>query len=150
VDTLPNLADTLRQLTDAYTSALSVMTRALEGLPRQDGEAYRRLAEQWLRLARMSKDGFVTAIEQGFELWERECRRALEASTAGPSSRPAPNPLEAWAENWKKTLEAATAASPAGEAGSAEMRKQAEAFQRTMQESLAAWQRLWQPPERKG
>jgi hypothetical protein len=57
--------------------------------------------------------------------------------------------MEAWAENWRKTLDAFTGASKLGEAWSEEARKQFELAQQAMQEGLRVWQRFWQPGERK-
>jgi hypothetical protein len=145
MDALPDIADTIRRLNEAYAQTLSAMTKAVESFPKPGSEAQRRLAEEWLRVARMSKDGIVTAVNQGFELWERECRRALGALPTEPLG----NPMEAWAENWRKTLDAFTGASKLGEAWSEEARKQFELAQQAMQEGLRVWQRFWQPGERK-
>lgn len=54
--------------------------------------------------------------------------------------------MEAWAETWKKSLEAMMTA---GATWSEAVRKQTELLQKTVQESLLAWQRLRQPPDRK-
>ena len=144
MDGLPNFADAIRKMTEAYAEWFSIMTRTPGLLPRDSGEM-RRLAEQWLRLTRMIKDGTVTAIDQGFEVWERQVRQVLDALTAA-SSAPSGTPMEAWAENWKKGLDAMLTG---GATWSEEVRKQTELLQKTMQEGLLAWQRLWQPPERK-
>jgi hypothetical protein len=64
-----------------------------------------RLVENWLRVARMSKDGVITALEQGFELWEREIRRTV-ATAKGGSQRESPNSMDAWTENWRRATEA--------------------------------------------
>jgi hypothetical protein len=76
--------------------------------------------ENWLRLARMSKDAMVNALEQGFETWEREIRRTTiqSGATAAPT-----NPFDAWSENWRKAVD-----SFAGGADTEEFRKQAEAL----------------------
>jgi hypothetical protein len=142
----PNVADTVRKMTEAYAEWFSIMTRtpAPGALPWDSGEV-RRLAEQWLALARMIKDGTVSAIDQGFDLWERQARQALDAVAAAPSV-PSGTPAEAWAENWKKTLDAML---PGGATWSEALRKQTEQLQKTMQEGSLAWQRLWQSPERK-
>jgi len=143
---LPNIADAIRKMTEAYADGLSLMTKTLESVPKQSAD--RSGLEQWVRLARMSKDAFVTALEQGFQLWERESRRMLDAASAGAPPSPE-NPFEVWAENWKKTLDGFTAAAKAGDAWSEQARKQAALVQQTMQEGMKAWQRLWQPPERR-
>ena len=141
---LPNFADTIRKMTEAYAEWCSIMTRAPGSLPSDHGEM-RRLAEQWLRLARMIKDGTVLAIDQGFELWERQARQVLDAV---PAASPAPSgtPIEAWAENWKKSLDAMLTG---GATWNEQVHKQTELLEKTMREGLLAWQRLWQPPERK-
>jgi hypothetical protein len=146
MDGPPNVADTVRRMTDAYAEWFTSMTRmpAPGPLPRDGGEV-RRLAEQWLGLARMMKDGTVSAIEQGFDLWERQAQQALGA-VAAASSVPSGTPAEGWAENWKKSFDAML---PGGATWSEELRKQTEQFHKTMQEGSLAWQRLWQSPERK-
>ena len=45
------------------------------------------LVENWLRVARMSKDGVITALEQGFKLWEREIRRTVSSAKRRGASR---------------------------------------------------------------
>ena len=142
---LPNVVDAIRRMSEAYAASLSIMTKALEGMPKPGNDAQRRQAEDWFRMARLGKDGVVAALNQGFELWERECRRAMGALSAQPSS----NPMEAWADNWRKMLETFMATSKLGEAWSDEARKQVALVQQTMQEGLQAWQRFWQPAERK-
>jgi hypothetical protein len=141
-----NFADTIRKMTDAYAEWFSSMTRtpAPGALPWDSGEM-RRLAEQWLGVARMMKDGTVSAIEQGFDLWEQQARQVLGAA-AGASSVPSGIPAQAWAEHWKKSFDAML---PGGAPWSEALRKQTELLQKTMQESALAWQRLWPSPERK-
>lgn len=145
METLPNIADAIRRVSEAYAEALSIMTKALESLPKPGNEAQRRLAEEWLRVARMGKDGIVAALNQGFGLWERECLRALGALPPEPQG----NPMEAWADNWRSTLDVFAVASKLGDAWSEEARKQAELVQQTIQEGLRAWQQFWQAPKRK-
>ena len=146
MEALPNFTDAIRKVTEAYIEGFSIMTRTLGSLPK-DGAETRRLAEQWLRLARMLKDGTVTAIDQGFELWERQVRQILDATTAAAPAAPFANPMEIWAENWKKGLD--TMMGAGATTWSEEVRKQTELLQKTMQEGLAAWARLRQLPERK-
>jgi hypothetical protein len=74
-----NFADPVRKTFVAYTEAMSAVMKALERLPKQGGDAQRQMVEQWLALARMSKESVVAAINQGFDLWERECRRLVGA-----------------------------------------------------------------------
>jgi hypothetical protein len=92
--------------------------------------------ENWLRLARMSKDAMVNALEQGFETWEREIRRTTIQSgvTAAPT-----NPFDAWSENWRKAVD-----SFAGGADTEEFRKQAEAIRSRFADGMRSWQRLWE------
>ena len=147
--TMAGFPEAIRALSEAYAQTLAVMARALESLPSQDGETRRRLGEQWLAVARSSKDAYVAALEQGFTLWESECRR-LAGAAAAPAARPAPaNPFEAWAETWKRSAEAFAAGGPPGTPGAEAVRKQAEAAQQAMQEGLRAWQRLISPPRAK-
>src|SRR5437667_9852130 len=75
-----NFADAVRQTFEAYTEALSAVMKALEKLPKEGGDAHRQMVEQWLDLARMSKKSVVAAINQGFDLWEREDRRLIGAA----------------------------------------------------------------------
>jgi hypothetical protein len=141
MDSLPDFAEAMRKITAAYADGFAIMTKTLGTLPKDSSET-RRLAEQWLRQARMMKDGMVTVIDQGFELWEREIRRVLDATaSAAPPRASSTNPMEVWAEGWKKGLETMAGA---GGIWSEEARRQMELLQRTMQEGLAAWQRLFE------
>ena len=144
---LGNVAETIRKTTEAYSQALAAAMALLAAAPK-GGPVANPAVEQWLRLARMTKDGLVTAIEQGFELWEREYRRAMSGAAAASSPAPATNPFEIWAENWRKALEAMTAASTAKAADpwAEQAKQQAELMQKTLQEGLNAWQRMWSPP----
>jgi hypothetical protein len=145
-DNLSGIGEAIRRASEAYAEALSAVGKALQGLASGAGGGDRdRLVENWLRVARMSKDGVITALEQGFELWEREIRRTVAAakSSAGAQST---NPMDAWTENWRRATEAFTGGS--GTLGE-EARKQAEAIQKTLQDGLKAWQRLWEPEGKK-
>jgi len=96
-----NFADAVRQTFEAYTEALSAVMKALEQLPKQGGDAHRQTVEQWLALARMSKESVVAAINQGFDLWERECRRLVGAPhSPGPASVSGAM-IDALAESWR-------------------------------------------------
>lgn len=142
---LSGIGEAIRKASEAYIEALTAVTRALTRLTAQAGGGgpdRERMVEDWLRVARMSKDGVVGALEQGFELWEREVRRMAAGGSGG--AHKAANPIEAWAENWRKATEAFAGSS----AWSAEARKQAEAVQEMLQESLRAWQRLWEPSKK--
>jgi len=90
-----------------------------------------------MRVARLSKDGVITAIEQGFELWERQIRQMAGATT---EARPT-TPMDAWTENWRTAIEAFTS----GGNWSDEVRGQAERVQQTLADGIRAWQRLWEP-----
>lgn len=148
MDNLSSIAEAIRKASEAYGEALAAAGKALENLAKQASGADRdRIVEHWLRIARMSKDGVITALEQGFELWERECRRmAASGGTAGASAPR--NPMEAWAENWRKAAEAFTAGTSGSSNWAEEARKQAEAVQKTLQEGMRAWQRLWEPEKK--
>jgi len=145
MDGLGNVAETIRKTTEAYSQALATAMSLLAAAP-STGAAANPAVEQWLRLARMTKDGLITAVEQGFELWEREYRRAMAGSPPAPP--PGANPFELWTENWKKAVEAmtATATQKPADPWAEQARRQAEVMQKTLQESLATWQRLWSPP----
>src|SRR5262249_687636 len=143
--TMAGFPEAIRALSEAYAQTLAVLARALESLPGQDAGTRRRLGEQWLAVARSSKDAYATALEQGFALWESECRRLAGAAAAAPGPAPA-DPFEAWAEGWKKSVEAFAAGGPPGAPWTEAVRKQAEAAQQAMQEGLRAWQRLVLPP----
>ncbi len=58
--------------------------------------------------------------------------------------QPSLNPLDVWADNWKRTMDAFAASSHLGQAWSEAVWKQAQLVQQTMQEGLSAWQQLWQ------
>src|SRR2546428_11792292 len=99
-----NVADPVRKTFEAYTEALSAVMKALEQLPKQGGHAQRQTVEQWLALARMSKESVVAAINQGFDLWERECRRLVGGPHfPGPASVLGAV-IAALAESWRRTL----------------------------------------------
>src|SRR5437870_8529735 len=96
---LESFDEALKQSNEAYAAASSALGKAVQnvptGAPSSDRE---QLVDNVLRLARMSKDAVVAAIEQGFELWERQVRRISAAGTETPSSRPdtaGSNPIEA-------------------------------------------------------
>ena len=143
-DQLSGIGEAIKQASEAYASAIAALTKAaqnLEGLAA--GSDRDRMIENWLRLARMSKDGVITAIDQGFAMWEREVRR-MASSASGAAQQPA-NPIEAWAENWRKAMDSFGAANPMSE----EFRKQAESVQKTLTDSIRSWQQLWEPAEKK-
>jgi len=145
MDNVSGIAEAIRKATEAYAESLAAVTKALQNLASQTGGADReRVVENWLRLARMSKDGVVTALEHGFELWERECRR-MASAPEGASAQGASDPMAAWAENWRKATEAFSGSTSGW---SEEARKQAETIQKTLQDGMRAWQRLWEPQKK--
>jgi hypothetical protein len=147
MNSTPNVAEAIIRTTEAYTRALSTAMSFLASTPPREAAAS-PAAEQWLRLARMTKDGVVLAIEQGFAMWERECRRALAGGATPAPVSSLPNPIELWADGWRKALDSLNAAARPDDPWAAAARKQAETMQQMVQDGLAAWLRLWQPPAR--
>jgi hypothetical protein len=145
-DNLSGIGDAMRRASEAYAEALASVGKALNGMAAgMPGGDRDRMVENWLRIARMSKDGVITALEQGFELWEREVRRTV-AAARGAGAEKAASPMEAWTENWKRATEAFTSGGLGGLGE--EARKQAESVQKTLQDGLKAWQRLWEPEKK--
>jgi len=137
-DRLSSISEAIKQASEAYAETISTLSQtAREVAGKVPGGDLNPSLENWLRLARMSKDGVVTAIEQGFEMWERELRR-LAASGSSGASAPA-NPMEAWADNWRNAVRAFSSGS-----ANDEFRKQAEAMEKTLTSGIRAWQRLWE------
>lgn len=143
-----NFADAVRKTFEAYTEALSAVMKALEKHPRQGGDAHRQVVEQWLALARMSKESVVAAISQGFDLWERECRRLVGAPYSPGSASVADAMIAALAESWRRSLASFVPGGSPEDPWADRARRQAELVQQGLLESLRAWQRLWQPPQR--
>jgi hypothetical protein len=146
-DKFESLYEAIKQSNETYAAAISALSQAIQNLPTEAPSSDReRVADNVVRLARMSKNAVVAAIEQGFDLWERQVRRISTASTETASSPPVTgesNPIEAWAENWRKAAQAFTTAG-----GNEELRKRAEAVQNAFVEGIRAWQRLWEPERR--
>ncbi|MGH7913513.1 MAG: hypothetical protein ACREPW_02530 [Candidatus Binataceae bacterium] len=142
------IGDVIRKAGEAFAETLSAVNKAVKDLAAQTGAGVDReqMVENWLRAARMSKDGIVTALEQGFQWWERQVREQVRrtASAAGPGEKKHVNPMEVWAENWRKATESFGASGKWTE----EARKQAESAQKTLQDGLRAWQRLWEPEKK--
>ena len=87
-DNLSGIGDAIRKASAAYAEALAAVGKALQGLAGGAAGGDRdRLVENWLRVARMSKDGVITALEQGFKLWEREIRRTAASAKRRGASR---------------------------------------------------------------
>ena len=135
-DNLSNIGEAIRKASEAYVEAIVAVSKALQNVAAQAGSGDRdRLVENWLRVARMSKDGMITALEQAYEFWEREVRR----TATGAASSSQANPLEAWAENWRKATEAFTAGNWGDEA-----KRQAESVQKILTDGIRTWQRIWE------
>ncbi len=139
-DRLSSISEAIKQAGEAYAETISALSKAVQDAAGQTASNDRgAMIESWLRVARIGKDGVISAIEQGFEMWERELRRM-----AGGEAGAAPaNPMEAWVENWRSATAAFT-----GAAGGEEFRKQAEAVQKTLTDSVQKWQEIWQPAKK--
>jgi hypothetical protein len=134
-DNLSDIGEAIRKASEAYAEAIAAVSKALQNIAAQAGGGDRdRMIENWLRVARMSKDGMITAIEQAYEFWEREVRRRV---TGGAAAQPS-NPMEAWAENWRKATESFASGN-----WNEEARKQAESVQKILTDGIRAWQRMW-------
>ena len=135
-DNLSDIGEAIRKASEAYAEAIAAVSKALQNIAAQAGGGDRdRLIENWLRVARMSKDGMITAIEQAYEFWEREVRRT---ATGNPSATRS-NPMDALAENWRKATEAFASGN-----WSEEARKQAQNVQKILSDGVRAWQRMWE------
>ncbi len=137
------ISDAIQKSGDALAKAISAVGKALRDVSSLPGSSDRdRLLENWMRVARLSKDGVVNAIEQGFERWERQIRQM--ASQGGRAEARPTNPMDAWTENWRTAIEAFTS----GGNRSEEVRRQAEKVQQTLAEGIRAWQRLFEPDKK--
>src|SRR5882724_3162956 len=101
------ISDVIRKASEALAETLSAANKAIKDLAAQAGAGVDRekMVENWLRAARMSKDGMVTALEQGFQWWERQVREQMRRTASAAGADKKPNPMEAWAENWRKATE---------------------------------------------
>ncbi|MBV8775403.1 MAG: hypothetical protein JO166_24180 [Deltaproteobacteria bacterium] len=134
-DNLSDIGEAIRKASEAYAQAIAAVNNALQNIITQATSGDRdRLVDNWLNVARMSKDGIITAIEQAYEFWEREVRR----SASGGTSARAANPMDAWAENWRKATESFTTGNWGEEA-----RRQADSVQKILTEGIRSWQRMW-------
>ena len=109
-----NIGDVIRKAGEALAETLSAVNKAVKDLAAQAGAGVDReqMVENWIRAARMAKDGMVTALEQGFQWWERQIReqaRRTASAAGGGAEKKHANPMEAWAENWRKATESFTA-----------------------------------------
>jgi len=144
-DKISGLGDAMRKASEAFADAITAVSKSIQSAASQAGGPDRdRLVENWLRIARMSKDGMMTAMEHGFEVWEREVRRL--ATSGSGAAQEAANPMEAWAENLRKATDSLMGAGVAG--FGEEARKQAESVQKSLAEGIRAWQRLWEPEKK--
>lgn len=136
-DNFSGIGDAIRKASEAYAEAISAVSKALQNISSNASGADRdRLVENWLRVARMSKDGVINAMEHGFEMWEREVRRNI----AGGAAKESANPMDAWADNIRKATEAFTG----GGNWSEEAKRQMETVQKTLSDGIKVWQRLWE------
>jgi hypothetical protein len=139
-DNISGIGEAIRKASEAYAEAIAAVSKALQNIASQAGGGDReRLIENWLRVARMSKDGMITAMEQAYAYWEREVRR----TAAGGASAKASAPTDAWAENWRKATEAFSTGN-----WNEEARKQAESVQKILADGIRAWQRMWEPEKK--
>ena len=139
-DNLSDIGEAIRKASEAYAEAIAAVSKALQNIAAQASGGDRdRLIENWLRVARMSKDGMITAIEQAYEFWEREVRRT---ATGNPSATRS-NPMDALAEKWRKATEAFASGN-----WSEEARKQAQNVQKILSDGVRAWQRIWEPEKK--
>lgn len=150
-ENLSGIEEVIRKAGQALADTLAAVNKAARDFAAQTGAGIDReqMVESWIRAARMSKDGMVAALEQGFQWWERQLREQVRRSggaAGGGSEKTHVNPMEAWAENWRKATEQAFGASGKW---TEEERRQAEMAQRTLQEGLRAWQRLWEPEKKR-
>ena len=139
------LTDAIRKTSEAYGEALAATMKAIADLPREGGQLHRQTVEQWLGMARANKDNFVAAVNQGFDIWERECRRLIGAPHQSGALPPGANPMEGWLENWQRAVAAMTAGSVPGEPYRELVRRQTELVQQALLDGVGAWRRLWQP-----
>ena len=145
-----NIGDVIRKAGEALAETLSAVNKAVKDLAAQAGSGADReqIVENWIRAARMAKDGMVTALEQGFQWWERQVReqvrRSASAAGGAGAEKKQANPMEAWAENWRKATESFSASGDWTEAA----RKEAESVQKILQDGLRAWQRMWEPEKK--
>jgi hypothetical protein len=137
------ISDAIQKSGEAFAKAISSVGKALREASNLPGGSDRdRLLENWMRVARLSKDGVVSAIEQGFELWERQIRQM--ASQGGKAEARPTNPMDAWTANWRTAMEAFTS----GGNWNDEVRRQAETVQQTLTDGIRAWQRLFEPDKK--
>jgi hypothetical protein len=139
-DNFSGFGEAIRKAGEIFAEAVAAVSKTLENIASQAAMSDReRLLENWLRIARMSKDAIIIAIEQAYQYLEREVRRTAGAAASSSQS----NPIDALVENWRKATEAFTSGN-----WNEEARKQADNIQKILAGGIRAWQRLWEP-ERK-
>jgi hypothetical protein len=87
MNTQTTLTDAMRRTSEAYAEGLAAVMKVIGDLPKDSGALQRHALEQWLGLARTNKDGFVAAVNQGFDIWERERGSHRSAATGPPRPR---------------------------------------------------------------
>jgi hypothetical protein len=143
-DNISGISDAIKKASEAFAEAIAGVTKTIQGAAEKtSGPERDRMVENWLRIARMSKDGMITAVEHGFEVWEREIRRVTAA--AGGDTKASANPMDAWAENLRKATEAMMSG---GTGFGEEARKQVESVQKSIADGVRAWQKLWEPTKK--
>jgi protein involved in temperature-dependent protein secretion len=142
-DNLSGIGDAIRRASESFAEAVTTVSKSIQNVSKGGGDRERAI-ENWLRIARMSKDGVITAMEHGFEVWEREMRRATSAGGGSAPKAPS-NPMEAWAENLRTATDALLGG--AGDFGE-EARKQTESVRKSVADGIQAWQRLWEPEKK--
>lgn len=140
---LSGISDAIQKSAEAFAKAISAISEVLQGASSLSDDSDReRLFENWMRVARIGRDGAITALERGFETWERQVRRLAGQDSKAQTP---PNPLEAWSKAWVESWRSATDAYTGGGSEIAEARRQAEAVQKTFADSVRAWQKVWLP-----
>lgn len=137
-----DIPDAIGNAWNAYAEGLTAVAHALESLPERRGDAQRHVVDDWLGLARTSKESFVTAVDQSFEVFERECRRRAGVAHSARFDPGPVNPLERWAESWKDAGETLTAIGSSGGAYAEGARRHAESARHALEDGLRAWQRM--------
>lgn len=142
-DNLSGIEEAIRQASQGFAEAIMAVSKSIQNAAKGGGDRERAI-ENWLRIARMSKDGVITAIEHGFEVWEREMRRATSANGRS-APKASSQPMEAWAENLRKATDALLGRGPDS---SDEMGRPIESVRKAVADSIRAWQRLWESEKR--
>ncbi len=142
------IGDVIRKASEALAETLSAVNKAVKDLAEQAGAGLDRdqMVESWLRAARMSKDGMITALEQGFQWWERQVREQARRTASAAGWRRRRPPIR-WRRGRRTGARRPSRSAPRA-SGPRRRRKQAESVQKTLQDGLRAWQRLWEPEKK--